>query len=58
MEQWLKEAKASARDDAEDFLSTLRISAQVKKVDEDWYIDEALTYLKKLRKESNNETDN
>ena len=54
MEQWLKEAKESARYDAEEFLSTLRISAQVLRVDEDWYIDEALIYLKKLRKENDN----
>ena len=54
MGQWIKNAKASARDDAEEFLSTLRISAQILKVDEDWYIDEALTYLQKLRKENGN----
>ena len=54
MEQWLKEANESARYDAEEFLSTLRISAQVLRVEEDWYIDEALIYLKKLRKENDN----
>lgn len=49
MEQWLKDAKAQAQNEAENFVQDMRYVAEQNNLEPDWFIEEVIKNIHKIK---------
>lgn len=50
MEKWLSDAKQVAKDEAEEFVHTMKMLASHYNLESEWFIDEVLKNINQLNK--------
>lgn len=53
MDKWLKEAKERAEEEAKDFIENMHLTADSLDIERDWFIDEVVKSIHKLKGDSN-----